>query len=204
MDSLKTYGFSIGNAAPLIYEVEAKNSGDAWRNMVELLADAIPDSLNVRCLGYTKFSKSPSKGILDKVIFLEDETYLKLSDLELTEKFIAEHADVLNLHDCTRFFEQNLFTFDFLNRFKHQLDWKWLSLEWKFTEDDIRRFQDVVDWSNISFSQKMSMEFLEEFYNKIDLYSISQNKNTPKEFKKKYIKELHDSFLKGCANHVPF
>ena len=49
----------------------------------------------------------------------------------------------------------------------NNVNWIYISYNYKLSENFIRKFQDRLDWDLISSNQKLSKEFKEEFKHKI-------------------------------------
>ena len=53
------------------------------------------------------------------------------------------------------------------------IDWYYISGNYKLSENFIKKFQDKFNWSEISYYQKLSENFIREFQDKVDWLYIS-------------------------------
>ena len=82
-----------------------------------------------------------------------------------------------------------------VNKFKDEVNWKYISSSQTLSEDFIREFKDEVDWYNISYYQTLSEfgeDFIREFKDKVNWYNISssQNLSNSSKFSKKFMEEF--------------
>ena len=83
-------------------------------------------------------------------------------------------------------FDENL-SDEFIEKFKANINWIYVSEEQIISEEFIKEFQDKVNWDYISINQKLSENFVREFK-----WHINWN-NLPKEnYSKEFLEEMKD------------
>ena len=70
----------------------------------------------------------------------------------------------------------------------NEIDWRFISDNFRLSEEFIREFSDKVNWYNISYSQKLSEDFIREFKDKVNWRLISNNQ----ELSESFIREFKD------------
>lgn len=78
--------------------------------------------------------------------------------------------------------------FEYIRKFKDNVNWYRISRKQKLSESFIREFKDKVNWIYISKYQTLSENFIREFKDKVDWYWISKYQTLSEDF----IREFKD------------
>ena len=87
----------------------------------------------------------------------------------------------------------------------NEIDWRFISDNFRLSEEFIREFSDKVNWYNISYSQKLSEDFIREFKDKVNWSYISVYHKLSEEFCEEFnIKSniLNSIFYCGTYNRI--
>jgi len=67
-------------------------------------------------------------------------------------------------------------TEEFLEDFKDELDWFFISIKQELSEHQMEKYEDKLDWWLLSQWQNMSSEFIEKHRDKLDEEQLKRNK----------------------------
>lgn len=206
MDSLKTYGFRIGTTYNTFYEVRAEDQKEAWVIFIMRYGIVIPTNYSVQCIGETHFSKQLATGETGvDWMCLKDNSYLKIDDSILTEKFVIEHADIIDIKRYTEEFIKKGFSLDFFERFQDSVDWRSISISYDLSEEDIRRFEHLLYWDMLCYHKRLGFELLEDFIDRLDWYGLVANRDRiSSEFIDKYTDKIGETIKDMDTSDLPF
>ena len=206
MGLLKTYGFKIGSGYSTFYEVKAEDQKEAWVIFIMRYGIVIPTNYSVQCIGETHFSKELATGETGvDWMYLKDKSYLRMDNSILTEEFVIENADIIDIKRYTEEFIKKGFSLDFFERFEDSVDWRAISISYDLSEEDIRRFEHLLHWDMLCYHKRLSYELLEDFIDRLDWYGLVANKDRiSSEFVDKYTDKIDETIKDMNTEKPPF
>lgn len=92
--------------------------------------------------------------------------------------------------------QKNIWTDQFIEEHKDEIDWTKLLKKVKLTEEQIEKYENYIIWKNVFLYQPVSDQFIEKHIDKLDNFDwVCAHRNLSIEFASKYKDKIHWNFI---------
>lgn len=103
---------------------------------------------------------------------------------------------VLDFYNGHIYNKKDIWTDQFIEEYKEEIDWTKLLKKVMLTEEQIEKYSDYIIWKNVFLYQQVSEQFIEKYIDKLENFDwVCAHRDLSIEFVEKYKNRIHWNFI---------